>query len=119
MAGDFTPGFYAIKFVAGNQYARTLAFGPAGTPMNLTGVTASLQVRAAGVLLLSATTANGMIAVNGPAGTVAIALPPAATSLPPGLYPYDLLLTFPGNVPQTWIAGTCQVTDSVNAPLTP
>ena len=114
MAGDFTPGFYPIRFVAGNRYRRPIAFGPASAPLDLTGVTASLQVRSAGVLILSATSANGMLAVNGTAGTVTIDLPRAATALPPGLYAYDLLLTFPGDDPETWLGGTCQVIDSVN-----
>ena len=116
MAGDFAPGNYAIKFVAGNRYRRTLAFqqGAAATPLDLTGVTASLQVRGAGALLLAATSANGMVTLGGAAGTAAIDLPATATALPPGLYAYDLLLTFPGNDPETYLGGMCQVIDSVN-----
>lgn len=69
-----------------------------GTPVNLTGYTAAMQIRrthADATALVSLTSAaNGGLTIEGTAGRVRIEIPAATTStLAAGRYVYDLVLT--------------------------
>lgn len=79
-----------------------------GTPVNLTGYTARMQVRPQpgdGAPILDLTSGSG-ITLGGSAGTIAATAPPATTrTFAPGEYVYDLELTSPTGVVTTIIAG--------------
>ncbi|MFE8033854.1 hypothetical protein [Thiohalocapsa marina] len=63
-------------------------------PVDLTGATARMQVRAtydAEVAIVSLTTENGRISIDGQAGEIALSIEAGATEeLPAGLYVYDV-----------------------------
>lgn len=67
-----------------------------GTPINLTGYSARMQVRPAvssSTLRLELTSANGRISLGGSAGTISLSISAADTAaLPAGGYVYDLEL---------------------------
>jgi len=67
-----------------------------GVPVNLTGWSADMQVRAATdtALIVELSTANGHIVIDGPAGKVKLTLSATETNaLPAGTYQYELNLT--------------------------
>lgn len=70
-------------------------FAAGGAVQNLTGFTASLEVKSKeGSVLLTLTSTNGQIALGGIAGTITLSLSASVTSaLPPASYDYDLLIT--------------------------
>lgn len=89
-----------------------------GTPVNLTGYTARLQVRndfAAGSAVLSLTTENGGIALGGTAGTVTLSAAATATAAlsAPYVGVYDLELVSGGGVVTRLLEGTANVTPEV------
>ncbi len=79
--------------------------------MNLTGYTASMEVRdSAGALLLQLTTSNGRLSLGGSAGTITMSLTGAVTAaLTPGAYVYDLFLVSGGGVPYKPMRGVFNV----------
>ena len=70
---------------------------PDGTPINITGASAKMQVRATKTssnVILEASTTNGRITLGGSAGTVIFNIPASVTSLlSVGQYVYDLNIT--------------------------
>jgi hypothetical protein len=89
------PGTYNITAYQGADWDRTFTITQSGTALNLTGYTASMQVREAAdstAYLLSLTSGTG-ITLGGTAGTVAVAITAAQSSaIPAGSYAYDLEL---------------------------
>ena len=90
----------------------------AQTPVNLTGFSAAMQVRAetADDLLASFSTAGGSITLGGPAGTITLAAAPSVTTawtFGAGLY--DLQLTDSGGDVVTLIAGIFTVTPAITS----
>jgi hypothetical protein len=86
------------------------------TPVNLTGWSAAMQVRAeaTNALLASFSTASGGIALGGSAGTITLSASPSTTSgwtFGAGLY--DLQLTDSGGDVITLLAGLFTVTPAV------
>ena len=73
---------------------------PAGTPVNLTGYTAALQLRsypANPTAVLTLTTENGGITITGASGLVAVHATATQTrAIVAGNYNYDLEITGPG-----------------------
>ena len=66
-----------------------------GTPWNLTGYTATLTIRpflGSTTTTLLATTANGKIVLDGPAGRVTVTFNSTETNIVPNRYVYDLVL---------------------------
>lgn len=75
---------------------------PNGTPINLTGRTARMQVRPAvdsDEVLVSLTTENGRITLGGALGTIDLLIDAATTAdLPAGRHKYDLEVVFGATV---------------------
>jgi hypothetical protein len=89
---------YNVTVDQGADYYLTLTYNsPAGTPINLTGYTSSLQVRQNPSDInsyLTLTTANGGIVITGSTGTVAVHASAAqTTAIGAGYYYYDIKLT--------------------------
>ena len=81
----------------GATFSRVITYqGSEGAPVNLTGYTARMQVRATtedAAVLLSLTTENGGIALGGAAGTVTLLATATQTAaMPSGELVYDIEL---------------------------
>ena len=89
-------GIYNIIADQGATFTRQLTWNDsAGSPVNLTGYTARMDVRssidAAGAAALSLTTENGRIVLGGSAGTINLSAEATATgAMVAGGYVYDL-----------------------------
>jgi hypothetical protein len=90
------PGLYDITCPQGATFDRTFTYSVAGTPVNLTGYTAALQVRAgydAGTALISVSTGGSGVVLGGTAGTIAVTIAASVTgAVDAGSYAYDLEL---------------------------
>ena len=89
------PGTYNFTLYQGADWDRTFTITQGGTALNLTGYTASMQIREAAdstAYLLSLTSGSG-ITLGGTAGTVAVTITSAQSSaIASGSYAYDLEL---------------------------
>lgn len=89
------PGTYNFTLYQGADWDRTFTITQSGTALNLTGYTASMQIREAAdstAYLLSLTSGSG-ITLGGTAGTVAVAITSAQSSaITAGSFAYDLEL---------------------------
>jgi len=89
------PGTYNFNLYQGADWDRTFTITQSGTALNLTGYTASMQIREAAdstAYLLSLASGSG-ITLGGTAGTVAVAITSAQSSaIAAGSYAYDLEL---------------------------
>lgn len=78
------PAKHKLLIIQGATFRDRLVWmNPDKTPIDLTGCTARMQVRAeieSPTVLLELTTANGGITVDGPAGQLTLYLTPAATA---------------------------------------
>lgn len=88
-------GLYNITCNQGATLQRTITWtDPARNPINLTGYTARMHVRAtveSASTILELTNQNGRITLGGAAGTVSLNVAANVTAnLTPGLYVYDL-----------------------------
>jgi hypothetical protein len=90
-------GRYDFTIVSGTDLGLTLTwFAVSGSPVDLTGWSGHMQIRAWPIasLLADMTTGGGQIVLGGTAGTIALSLPAATTTLfPAGVAKYDLKLT--------------------------
>lgn len=99
------PGVRNTGVVQGASFAETFTWkageSPAPlVPVDLTGYTADLQVRASpdDAVLMSLSSDDGEITLGGELGTIVINGPPAKTVLmEPGVYAWDLRLTAAGD----------------------
>ncbi len=88
---------HKVQIFRGDTWMRRWELRTAGgTPTDITGATARLQVRDdSDSVVLSASTSDGRITVYGTQGRIDMVVPYAATeSLAPGEYMYDLEVTF-------------------------
>lgn len=90
-------GIYNIASEQGATFTRTITWKDnAGSPINLTGYTARMQVRddySSTSAVLTLTTENGGITLGGSAGTIVLTATATATAaLTDGDYVYDLEL---------------------------
>ena len=87
-------GIYNIVADQGATFQRTITWQDSnGTPINLTGYTARMQVRrrpSDGEALVSLTTENGRITLGGSAGTIALNCPASEMDFVDGKWAYDL-----------------------------
>ena len=86
---------------------------PDGTPVNLTGYSAKLQVRPkpgdSATALLELTHSSG-IAINAAAGTLLVTITPAqSVALGAGRFAYDLQITSAGGIVTTLVGGVLLV----------
>ena len=107
-----------ITIDQGASFALTLTYTDAtGAAVNLTGYSARMQVRsdyASPDALIDASTTNGMIALGGSLGTVAVTIPYATTaalSVSSGVY--DLVLTSPSGTRDRILSGRVTVSPGV------
>jgi len=91
-------GKYNIKARQGSTFTLNFTISTDGTPWNLTGYTAAMQVRtstSSSNKTLSLTSSSG-ITLGGAAGTVAVTASAATmAAIPAGSYVYDFELTYP------------------------
>ena len=104
-------GTYNITADQGATFTRTITWTDGTNPINLTGYTARMQVRAtidSTTVALELTTSNGRISLGGSAGTVTLTVP-AATMTLDGQYVYDLELISGSGVVTRLVQGTFTV----------
>lgn len=93
----------AIRIKRGDTWIQVFQWRQGTTPVNLTGCTASLQVRkksapAGSEAVLTATTATGELKIDGPDGNIQLRVnAPTMRLMSPGTYDVDLEVTFPGD----------------------
>lgn len=113
-----TAGIYNATIDQGATWSVTITYeNPAGTPVNLTGYTAAMQIRqqySSDVADLTLTTANGGISITGATGKVVVNMTAAQTrDLEEGYYVYDLELTSTGGIVTRLIQGQFTVAPEV------
>ena len=96
------PGRYNITVYQGTTFQLSPQWLIDNLPVNLTGYSATMQVRkftSSPTPLVTASTSNGLIAINAAQGQIAISIPAATTATwPADNYMYDLNLTAPDGV---------------------
>lgn len=105
------PGLLDIVQGFGNPLQKTFTYSIGGTPVNLTGFTASLSITSNDVEIIAATSGAG-ITLGGTAGTVAVDLDStemdAAT---PGIYKWTIRLIPSAERDFAFMAGELRITD--------
>lgn len=110
---------FNLKIDQGATFVQPLTWktGTPALPVNLTGCTARMQVRAkidAPVALMTLTTENGGIALGGAAGTVTLTITSAATTLLAWRAAvYDLEIIFADLTVRRLLAGAVTVSPEV------
>jgi len=104
------PAEYDLHLVRGDTWTQAFLYeSPEDTPVDLTGYTARLQIRAnktsTGDPLLSATSAAGLISLDG-SGNIVLNVPAATTAaLDFNQARYDLEITSAGGIVTTLLEG--------------
>jgi hypothetical protein len=111
-----TPGLLNLTCPQGATFTKTLTWKVGGTPVDLTGWTARMQVRtrhAAPETLVDIDSSAG-ITLGGDTGTITVALPATATeALPAGEWRYDLELEAADGTVYRLVEGAFTVTPEV------
>lgn len=111
-----TPGTLDLVCPQGATFSRTLTWKQDGSPVNITGYTAALQVRrkhSTPDVAVSLTSGSG-ITLGGAAGTITFTITAATTAaLGDGFYRYDLELTSGSGQVTRLIEGSFRVTPEV------
>lgn len=89
-----------------------------GSVQDLTGYTAKMEIRVSpgSGVLVTASTANGKIILDGKAGKLSFIVPYSDLTALSGTYQYDLLITSPTSVVTLVIQGTFKVNDGITSP---
>ena len=111
-------GNYDILIEQGATFLFNITYkNSAGTPINLTGYTARMQVRqkySSPTTLLSFTSAGGNIVLGGAAGTIAVTGSADATAgVAPCCGVYDLELISPSGIVTRLVSGVANITPEV------
>lgn len=110
------PGFYTITCYQGATFNKTFTWTIDNSPVNLTGYTARMQVRAtkeSPTTIVSLTSSSG-ISLGGVNGTIAVNMIPTATAaLAAGVYVYDLELVSGTGAVTRLLEGKFQVSAEV------
>jgi hypothetical protein len=111
---------YNIAIDQGADWYLTVTYqNPAGTPVNLTGYTAALQIRqnfSDANAELTLTTANGGIVITASTGTLAIHATAALTlAIGAGAYVYDIKITSSAGIVTRLTQGSFQVNAAVTS----
>lgn len=110
------PGDYNITCPQGATFDRTFTLTVDGTPQNLTGYTAAMQVResvSGSTALINLTTENGGITLGGSAGTILVTISASTTAaVTAGSYSYDLEL-YSGSTVTRLLQGAFNLTGEV------
>jgi len=109
-------GIYNFTLDQGSTWTLQIIYNdPSGTPINLTGYTAEMQIRRkfdSDTAVLTLSTSNGGITITGPTGTLDLVATDEQADIDPGLYVYDLELST-GGVRTRLIQGTVTVSGEV------
>jgi hypothetical protein len=94
----------SVDLIRGDTWTRAWELkNAAGAPIDLTGVSARLQVRSpSGSMLLEASTANGFLTLTPLLGRVDMAVAYTDTNISPGNYKFDLEITHTNGVRKTY-----------------
>lgn len=105
----------AVKIFRGDTWQRAWVLKHAsGQPIDLTDVTARLHVRdATGAKVMEASTADGRLTIQPLAGRIDMLMPKEATGVPPGSYRFDIEITYPSGVRQTYEQSTLVVMEDI------
>lgn len=107
---------YDLDINQGATFSRSLAWAADGAPVDLTNVTARMQLRrthGAGAALVDLTTENGGISIDAAAGGVTFRLSATQTAGLSGVGVYDLELTFLTGVVHRLVEGKFNVSPEV------
>jgi hypothetical protein len=110
------PGRYNINVYKGTTFTLAPVWKIGGTPVIMTGYTASMQVRAATdtALIVEMSSANGRAVITPAAGKTTLTLTAAQTAaLTAGTYIYDLNLTAPDSTVTKILQGAFVISESV------
>jgi hypothetical protein len=110
-------GEYSFSLFDGEDFDRVLTWSASaipvsqgGTPVNLTGYTASLSVGTQAGFITTVSSANGLITLGGALGTVRIYIPASVSAAFVNTAPYyRLFVTVPSGDTSCLLAGTFQV----------
>lgn len=109
-------GIYNFTLDQGSTWTLQIIYNdPSGTPINLTGYTAEMQIRRkfdSDTPVLTLSTSNGGITIVGATGTLNLIATDEQAAIDPGLYVYDLELST-GGVRTRLIQGTVTVSGEV------
>ena len=105
----------SISHYRGDTWCRTWLFrDSAGEPIPLTGAVARLQLRdATGAIAADGSTADGSIAVDGPAGRIDLRIEAGEMILPVGTYRFDLEVTYSDGLIQTVDQNTLTIVEDI------
>jgi hypothetical protein len=108
---------YDLTIQQGATYRRTFRWLADGDPVSLTGFVARMQIRRsvrAPEVLVSATTENGRLTLNAPAGEVSLELPASVTAaITARTGVYDLELEDAGGVVTRLVEGAVEFVPEV------
>lgn len=110
-------GTYNFTIFNGEDFDRTLTWSRSstpvsqgGTPVDLTDYTASLTLGATEDFITTTTSANGLITLGGPAGTIRLYIPTAANTQFTGtVVTYRLFMINSAPEPRCLMAGNFKV----------
>ena len=111
-----SPGRYNITIYNGTTFSLAPVWKINGSPVNLTGYSADMQVRAATdtSIVVELSTSNGAAVITPGLGQTTLTLTAAqTTAIPAGIYIYDLNLTAPDSSTTKILAGAFVVLASV------
>ena len=105
-----------LKFYRGDSWIMAYVLqDAAGSPIDLTGASARLQVRDQdGALVIEASTSNGRMTITPAQGRIDMAVPYTATQITPGAYRFDLEVTHASGVRRTYRSGTLIVQEDIS-----
>ena len=117
MMGNYA-GQYDIVADKGATFSRTITWyadAAKTTPVNLTGYTAKMQVRATpdNSVVVELSTTNSRISLGGAAGTITLTVAATNMNMTADLYQYDLELTSGGSVVTRLLQGSFEVRDEI------
>lgn len=111
------PGRYNYRITQGDTFQNVPVWKIGGTPVNVTGYSAKMQVRKAvgGTVLIELSSANGRITVGTTDGSFTFYISPADTAaLQAGEWVYDFDVTAPNGTVTTLLQGGFVVTPQVS-----
>jgi hypothetical protein len=111
------PAELSFAIYQGATFSLTLTWetGDDPAPVNLTGFTAAMKVKAGEDLVIELTTENGGITLGGALGTILLSIDAEDTAdfAAPASATYDLLLTSAGGVVTPLVTGLINIRESV------
>ena len=113
------PGRYnGFRFTQGDTWSTAPVWKISGTPVNVSGYTAKMQIRksaTSGTVVFEFSTANGRITTGTSDGKFTLlALPADTANVAGGTYVYDFDVTAPDGTNTTLLSGTFQVIPQVS-----